>query len=119
MSQGVRALLVAVVVVLLAGVAFAAFQPGNLGDDDDGETAAEVTTTTSTTDPDVAGTTSTTAADPDVTTSTSQVPSSGLGTDGSGSAGDDDLADTGGLPLLLPGGLLLAGAMLSRRLLTR
>jgi hypothetical protein len=49
-------------------------------------------------------------------TTTTAPSGSGLGTSGSGSASGRGMADTGGLPLMLPGGALLAAAIVTRRL---
>lgn len=131
-SQRTRILLVAIILVLLAGLAVAATQPGNLGDDDGDRTAAELTGTTTAegTTPTSAAqaTTTTEATGPTVTTdpgtgtespTTTAAPGSGLGAEGSGSAGEGELADTGGLPFAVPGALLLVAAALSRRLTAR
>jgi nitrogenase subunit NifH len=87
---------------------------------DTSSTAAQATTTTTST---TEAPTSTTT-EPEASTTTTAVeaggPDSGLGASGSGSVGQaDDLANTGGLPLAVPGGVLLALAVVSRRLASR
>jgi hypothetical protein len=114
----------AVLVVLLVGIAIAVARPGDLGDDDDtaaptpSTTTTEMTVAETTTSTTLAVTTTTTATGSSgvVGASTTTTPASGLGATGSGSAGSRNLANTGGEALLLPAMSLLGIALATRRL---
>jgi hypothetical protein len=118
-SQPTRLLMVAIGLVLVLGVAVAGARVGDDGKKPAASPPALVTqggpSTTAAQVPD--DTTTTTAVEPS-STSTTEAPTSGLGTGGSGSAGGNGLASTGGTPFAVPGALLLAAALVTRRLLS-
>lgn len=129
-ERAAGALLIVAGVIILIGVGLSIAKPGGLGDDDKRSTAASTSTSdTEATVTTVAEESTTTAPAESTTTqvvtgaaqtggSTSTTTAgSGLGTDGSGSAGDTPIVNTGG-PVWAPplGGLLLGLAFVTRRL---
>jgi hypothetical protein len=112
----------AIAVVFVVGLAVAIAKPGNLGGSSSEQAAPPTTTSTTSTTavtPTTAATSTTTLALTPPTTPTTSAPTSGLAATGAGSVGRRGLATTGGSPWALPGGILLAAALATRRLAAR